>query len=502
MVKSNAKIVTKEYIRNFFCLGNDESSDAELETIYARLERISFENGENICVIDDDPDGMYFLESGTVVVLNREEEQVNLMYEGQYFGEYAVLSHTKRLSTVQAAGRCTVYKLSEWDMQDILAQHPGIYGEFMKRVYAQLTKKHTKILEVTRMRRRNIADKRNQKPMPLGQMCLCYGITTAIIVLLGVFSACFPKVPMFFAPLILMLGYALITRRIVEAMLVGSLSASVILYRGAFLTGFADDLFTTVGNPDSVGTAIDMSLMGCVVALTLASGSVTSFRKHMQKRVKTRRGAKLATLGIMMTSAIDEDLCTYCAAESAFETVDEQKIPHEEMALIYGLAPTVLCSFVPFSMWGIWVMGTFNPIADGNSFMLYVRSIPYNFFSILTLLALILFCFGGLPLTKQLKEARKRVKEGGNLWPKGSEAYLNQDRTATWGHAYNLILPILVMIIATCLVRTISGGTFEADTNVGLMVTLIFMFFLYCGQRIISPDNFIRKATDGFRRAT
>ena len=35
-----------------------------------------------------EPDGMYFLESGTAVVLDREGEQINVLREGQYFGEY------------------------------------------------------------------------------------------------------------------------------------------------------------------------------------------------------------------------------------------------------------------------------------------------------------------------------------------------------------------------------------------------------------------------------
>lgn len=495
----NAKIVTKDYIRKFFCLSEEE--EEELDFIYSKLERITYKNGEDICTIDGEGDGMFFLESGMAAVINREGEQVNVMNEGQYFGEYAVLAQSKRLSTVQSMGRTIVYRLSDKDMQMILANHPNIYGEFMKRVYGQLSQKHTKILEFSRMRRRVIRDKKNLHTLSPAKMCLLYGVTALAILLAVVFSSCFPSVPMFFVPLLMMIVYVLVTRRMVESLLVGSITAAALLFKTKIVGGFADVLLGTVADPGNVSTVAVMAMLGSMVTLICASGSVTAFRKVVEKRVKSKRTAKLSGLGIMAVTAIDEGLCSTCASESIGQACDEQKVPHEENALLFSLAPTVLCSFVPFSVWAIWVIGTINPIADGANFLLYCKAIPYNLFSIVTVVVLLLLCIGKLPRTKQLKAAGERVKQGGKLWPEGSEAYINHDNEETnvWGHIYNLLLPILVLIIATCVSRSISEGAFIADSICGLIVTLVFMFFLYCGQRLMAPEKFMEHAAEGMR---
>ena len=104
------------------------------------MERMVVENGTDIIKIDDEPDGMYFLESGMAVCLNREGEQINLMHEGQYFGEYGVLSGQKRLSTIRSVGRTIVYKIGTEDFNEIIREHPDIYGKLMKKVWNCLKK--------------------------------------------------------------------------------------------------------------------------------------------------------------------------------------------------------------------------------------------------------------------------------------------------------------------------------------------------------------------------
>ena len=63
--------ISDDYLREFFGIPGDEEGNAELEEIKSRLVRLQFKHGEDICRIDDEADGMYFLESGTAAVLNR-----------------------------------------------------------------------------------------------------------------------------------------------------------------------------------------------------------------------------------------------------------------------------------------------------------------------------------------------------------------------------------------------------------------------------------------------
>ena len=84
--------ISDAYLREFFGIGDDEEGQAELAELKPRLERLQFRHREDIITIDSEADGLYFLESGTAVVLDRDGEQINVLREGQYFGQYAVLA--------------------------------------------------------------------------------------------------------------------------------------------------------------------------------------------------------------------------------------------------------------------------------------------------------------------------------------------------------------------------------------------------------------------------
>ena len=93
--------IDDDFLRDFFGIKADAEGKRELADIRKRLERVQFDHNQDICTIDQEADGMYFLESGTAVVLDRDGEQINVMRAGSYFGEYAVLSGGRRLSTVR-----------------------------------------------------------------------------------------------------------------------------------------------------------------------------------------------------------------------------------------------------------------------------------------------------------------------------------------------------------------------------------------------------------------
>ena len=101
--------------------------------------------------------------------------------------------------------------------------------------------------------------------------------------------------------------------------------------------------------------------------------------------------------------------------------------------------PIPLCSFLPFSLWGIFVIGTIRAAYGTGAAALFTRAIPFNFFTLVSVVAMLLFCLGALPRTRQLKEAQRRVQGGGNLWPEGSERYLTQEEGEVWGRIANLL---------------------------------------------------------------
>ncbi|MBO7353388.1 MAG: cyclic nucleotide-binding domain-containing protein, partial [Lachnospiraceae bacterium] len=200
-----AERISEKYIGEFFGLTPDETGKQELAEIKGKLKKMVFEHGHDIVTIDEEPDGMYFIESGTAVVLGREGEQLNILHIGQYFGEYGVLSGQKRLSTVRALGRTVVFKMESEDLLSFLQKHPDIYGEFMKRVYGQLSNKHSQILALSGMRKGVLTHPSNTVPLSHKQLLINYGGLLLIYILASLFIPADTSFPVFVIPIAFML---------------------------------------------------------------------------------------------------------------------------------------------------------------------------------------------------------------------------------------------------------------------------------------------------------
>ncbi|MCR5278049.1 MAG: cyclic nucleotide-binding domain-containing protein [Lachnospiraceae bacterium] len=494
--------INERYIKEFFGIGDDPDGLQEFAEIKAKLVRLTFENNENICMVDDEPDGMFFLESGTAIVLDRSGERVNILSVGQYFGEYGALTGQKRLTTVRSMGRTVVYKLSSEDVVKFLSKHPEIYGELMKRVYDQVSHKHAQILALSGMRKGVLSVPSNQAPLSKKRVIIQYGIVLLLFLLSALLVPANATAPVFILPLVFMLVYVLITKRTVESLLLASSLAALLVYRTGIFASFADALMSTMGAADNVFTVLVMALMGGMINLIVVSGGVTAFEKLASRIGHTKRGVFLTSLGIMTATSIDDGLNMLSASYASYQKAKETGIVREKLALFYSMLPTVLCSFFPLSLWGIFVIGTLSATVKVDTVETFCASVPFNVFSIVTVIVMVLFAIGKLPLSKQLKDADKRYEETGVLWPAGSDRYLSVHDTEVWGKISNVMLPIAVLAVSSLAIRSFINKSFVVDSAVGLMVTLAFMFILYCFRGIMSPEQFIDHMITGIAGST
>ncbi len=496
------KNINQNYISSFFGLGTDEKELAELADIESKLTKVYFENGRDICTIGSEADGMYFIESGTVVVLDENGNQINVLHVGQYFGEYAVLSGRPRLSTVRSHGRCVLYKMESSDLLEFLSKHPNIYGDLMKRVYAQLTGKHSQILSLSGARRGVLSHPANSGPLSRKQMIMQYGFILAVYLFALFFVPVSQTFPLFVIPGMFMLVYVLLSKRTLESLVASGILAAILVYRSGVFTGYADSIIDTMMQRDNVYTVLVMALMGGMINLIVAAGGVTAFEKKFGKYCKDQKGIFMTSLFIMLITGIDDCLSMITASYTVYMPAKEKGIIREKTALFFSMLPTVICSFIPLSLWGIFVTGTLFATVREDAMPLFVRSIVFNFYSIAVVTGMILFAVGKLPAVRQLKDAQKRYEETSEIYPKGSEKYLNAHDTEVWGRISNVILPIIVLAVSSLTFRSIIGKSFMTDSAVGLFATLAFMFLLYGFRKTMTPERFMQHLTDGMAKTT
>jgi len=492
-------VINKETICSFFRIENNEVNQEEISNIQGLFEYVVFKHDETIIQIDDQPDYMYYLESGVAAVYDREEKQVNLMHQGVFFGEYGALTGEKRLTTVKAEGKVSVFTIERNKLMEIMAKYPSLFSETMKRLYDQISNKHGKLIELSKTSRGKIQSKDNGKPLSKKQMLLQYGSIALIFILSLLVPSGETKSPVFLLPLCMMIAFALITRRTVESLIISSIYAALLSTKMHMIAGYTDALMNTMVDKGNVFTVLVMALMGGFVTLIEASGSLTGFKKLVSAKIKTKKGSLFASILVLMITAVDDCLNMLCASTSMRGSFDKCKVSREESSMLMSFLPITLCSFVPVSLWGIYIVANINTGDKGNDFAVFCKSIPFNFYSIIAVVAMILLCLGKLPKSKLLKAGVERVEKGGNLYPEGSYDYLYNDEDDLCGKTLNLLLPIFTLAISSLAVKSISNSCFIVDSACGLIFTLLVMMIHYCGQKLMSPEEFMDNLVTGIQ---
>jgi Na+/H+ antiporter NhaC len=231
--------------------------------------------------------------------------------------------------------------------------------------------------------------------------------------------------------------------------------------------------------------------MGAFIRILIASGSVNALKVLVEKRIKTAAGVLLASMLSMIIIFVD-DLFGFLIAGSCFRApADSCRIPREKTAIIMGLFPAAVCLLNPLSIWGMYILGIIGPAAAGREgFSLFIDSLRFDFAAILIVIFSFLLAINKMPRLGPLRKAQKRVDAGGPLWPPHSAVYMAKPDSTERGRLINLVLPVIVLIIASAGIETFISGSPKINLTFGILVTLGFVFLLYCFQQYMTPEQF------------
>jgi|GEM_PF-1048706 len=104
-------------------------SAEEFGAIVDRLEPVEFVAGERIIAEGDEGDAMYLISSGggrVVKEIEGQELTLDLLSEGEFFGEMSLLVGGPRSASVFATTNTEVLRLKSSDLFEIMKQHPRI----------------------------------------------------------------------------------------------------------------------------------------------------------------------------------------------------------------------------------------------------------------------------------------------------------------------------------------------------------------------------------------
>ena len=324
-------------------------------------------------------------------------------------------------------------------------------------------------------------------------------------------------------PPIVAIALALITKEAYSSLFIGVLLGALMMadcnFRGTVDVLTVDALSAAVA--DTSGIFLFLVFLGIIVALVNKAGASRAFGEWAQKNIKTKTGAMLATFLLGVLIFIDDYFNCLTVGSVMAPVTDAKKISRVKLAYLIDATAAPVCMIAPISSWAAAVSGCVeSEMYSGME--LFVRAIPYNFYSILTFVFILTLAFLGFDYGKMADFEIRAEKDGDlaildvALVDAKQERKLEEEgpQISHKGKIIDLILPIALLIVF-CVWGLIKNG-FDAmegegnwieafsntDAYVGLpwgtVIALVIIIIYMVLRKIISFEEAMECVPQGF----
>ena len=315
-------------------------------------------------------------------------------------------------------------------------------------------------------------------------------------------------------PPVIAIALALITKEVYSSLFVGIVVGGLLYsnfnFEGTLLHVFKDGIVGSLADEYNVGILIFLVILGVIVMLMNKAGGSAAFGRWASEHIKSRTGAQLATIALGVLIFIDDYFNCLTVGSVMRPVCDKKNISRAKLAYLIDATAAPVCIIAPVSSWAAAVS---SYVEDGQGLQLFIRAIPFNFYAILTIVMMIFLAITGLDYGKMAVH-EKNAKEKGDIFS-GVKHMGEQlsDTTNPKGIVFDLIFPIVVLIVSCVIGMIYSGGFFSgesfisafsnSDASVGLMlgsaVTLVITVIYYLIRRVIPFKVMMECIPEGFK---
>ena len=308
---------------------------------------------------------------------------------------------------------------------------------------------------------------------------------------------------------------ALITKEVYSSLFVG-IVVGALLYSGFKFEGTVTQIFEggiikVLSDSYNVGILIFLVILGSVVCMMNKAGGSAAFGRWASKKIHTRVGAELAAIILGILIFIDDYFNCLTVGSVMRPVTDRHHVSRAKFAYLIDATAAPVCIIAPISSWAAAVSG-FVEGQDGLA--IFVRTIPYNFYAILTIVMMV-----GMVLMKTEFGAMKTHEINalnGDLYTTSARPYENatDDETPNpRGKVIDLVIPIVMLVICCVISMIYTGGFFsgtdfvtafsQSDASTGLAMGsafgLVFAIIFYMIRRVINFRDCMGCIPEGFK---
>jgi len=345
-------------------------------------------------------------------------------------------------------------------------------------------------------------------------------------------------------PPLLAILLALVFKEVVISLFSGIVLGSIILgfydsgslmsiFQG-FLTALDTYVLSALADPDHQSIIVFSMLIGGMVAIISRNGGMLGIVTRISRIAKTAKSGQFATWLLGVVIFFDDYANSLVVGNTMRPITDRLKISREKLSYIVDstAAPVAALAFI-----STWIAAELGYIEDGmahlagfpedlSPYKIFLQSIGYSFYPILTLVFILLLIASGKDFGPMLK-AEQRARSTGAV----ANSTDSESKNAEMSHfdpkegivpkAFNAVIPIVVLVVGVLIGLIYTGYDSEiwtaaenfpsklsktignADSYKALMwaslTAVVVSIIMTMGQRLMNLGETMETMVSGFK---
>ncbi len=307
---------------------------------------------------------------------------------------------------------------------------------------------------------------------------------------------------------------ALITKEVYSSLFVGIVTAALFYANfnvvGAYTSMFRDGFVASLSDAGNVGILIFLVVLGTIVVLMNRAGGSAAYGKWAQEKIKGRKGSMFATFLLGVLVFVDDYFNCLTVGSVMRPVTDKHQVSRAKLAYLIDATAAPICMIAPISSWAAAVTGVVEG-EDGLS--LFIRAIPYNLYSLLTIVAILIIIAFDMDFGLMKKHEDNAKK--GDLFTSGvvrDDAESFKPVTDN-GKVIDLAFPVIVLIVFCVIGMIYTGGFFDGESfvdafancdaplglSMGSAAALVVTIVFYLCRRVLSFKDCMGAFPEGFK---
>lgn len=318
-------------------------------------------------------------------------------------------------------------------------------------------------------------------------------------------------------PPIVAIGLALITKEVYSSLFIGILTGGIVFaaasssgFAGVFNTVVRDGIIANLSDKSNMGILVFLVILGIIVVLMNKAGGSRAYGDWAAKHIKTRAGASISTFVLGVLIFVDDYFNCLTVGSVMRPVTDKHKVSRAKLAYLIDSTAAPVCIIAPISSWAAAVSGT---VKDVNGIQLFIRTIPYNLYALLTLMMVVFIALSDTdygPMKRHEDNAKK-----GDLFTTKSTVYPEDAQPKhSKGKVIDLLLPVAILIVMCVMGMLYTGGFFSGESFVnafancdacyglalGSMGALLVIVIYFLFRRVLTFSECMDSVPAGFKQ--